>query len=170
MITTDTDLLVTREGVRLHVRPAGGDDEPLLAGFFAGVTPEDLRFRFLTGMRQVGHDQLVAMIRANDDRTESLIAFADDGTVVAAAMLAGDGARGCAEAAIAIRGDMKRRGIGWTLLDHLLVHARQRGYACVESIEDRTNATALALEEEMGFERLPVEGEPALVRVRHRLR
>lgn len=150
MSTTDTDLLVTREGVRLHIRPAGGNDEALLAAFFAGVTPEDLRFRFLTGVRQVAHNQLVAMIRANDDRTESLIAFADDGTVVAAAILAGDGARICAEVAIAIRGDMKRRGIGWTLLDHLLVHARERGYRSVESIEDRDNGAALALEQEMG--------------------
>lgn len=170
MTTTDTDLLVTREGVRLHVRSARGQDEVLLAAFFADVTPEDLRFRFLTGVRQVGHDQLVAMIRANDDRTESLIAFADDGTVVAAAMLAGDSARVGAEAAIAIRGDMKRRGIGWTLLNHLLVHAREQGYRSVESIEDRSNVTALELEGEMGFKRMPVEGEPTLVRVRRTLR
>ncbi|EIZ79100.1 hypothetical protein WSK_2287 [Novosphingobium sp. Rr 2-17] len=170
MTTIDTDLLVTREGTRLHVRPVRLDDEPTLVDFFAHVTPEDLRFRFLTSLREIGHERLVAMAAANDERTESLIAFADDGMVVAAAMLAGDLAGECAEAAIVIRGDRKGLGIGWTLLDHLLVHARRRGYTSVESIEDRSNRAAITLEQDMGFELFPVEGEPMLVRVRRQLR
>jgi hypothetical protein len=78
MTIIDTQLLVTREGVRLHVRQARSEDEQVLATFFSRVTPEDLRFRFLTSVRQVSHDRLVAMAQPNDDRTKSLVAFDDD--------------------------------------------------------------------------------------------
>ncbi len=112
MTTTDTELLVTRQGVRLHVRPACDADEPALAAFFARVSPEDLRFRFLTGVREVSHARLSSMIHANDEANESLVAFADDGSIVAAAMLAGDDRATTAEAAIAIQRDRKQQGIG----------------------------------------------------------
>ena len=86
----DSEQIITRAGVRLHVRRTRDEDEPALAAFFASVTPEDLRFRFLATLRHVGHERLVAMIRANDARNESLIAFVDDGSVAATAILAGD--------------------------------------------------------------------------------
>lgn len=52
----------------------------------------------------------------------------------------------------------------------MLTHARQLGYALIESLEDRTNRRAIALEQEMGFETFSVEGEPTLVRVACQLR
>ncbi len=170
MTTPDTDLLITRDGVRLHVRPTRAEDEARLAAFFAQVTPEDLRFRFLTGIREVSHDRLADMIRANDDRSLSLIALGDDSSVLAAAMLAGDDAGETAEAAIALRGDMKQRGIGWTLLDHLVTQARHRGYRTLEAIEDRENRSAITIEHEMGFERHPIDDDPTLVRLSKKLR
>ncbi|WP_267395114.1 MULTISPECIES: GNAT family N-acetyltransferase [unclassified Sphingomonas] len=170
MPITESQPLVTRAGVRLHVRRARGADEQLLATFFSHVTPEDLRFRFLTGVRQVSRERLAAMADANDDRTESLVAFDDGGEIVATAMLAGDATRERAEAAIAVRGDRKGQGIGWRLLETLVSHARQMGYAAIEAIEDRANNEALVLEREMGFETSFVEGDPSLVRVVCRLR
>lgn len=129
MIAADTEMLLTRHGTVLHVRPAREEDEPALAAFFANVSPQDLRFRFLTGVRVVSHERLSGMIRANDATSESLIAFDDGGSIVAAAMLAGDDTLQTAEAAVAIRRDMKAHGIGWTLLDHLVGHAKQRDIA-----------------------------------------
>lgn len=163
MTIADTELLVTRQGVRLHVRRARSEDEAALAAFFAHVSPEDLRFRFLTGVREVSHERLRSMIDTNDGHTESLIAFADDGSVLAAAMLAGDDTSSTAEAAIAIRRDMKRQGIGWTLLDHLVEHARRKGYRTIEALEDRDNRSAIMIEKEMGFEPHAVEGDPMLI-------
>lgn len=169
MTTTDTELLVTRQGVRLHVRPACDADEPALAAFFARVSPEDLRFRFLTGVREVSHARLSSMIHANDEANESLVAFADDGSIVAAAMLAGDDSATTAEAAIAIQRDRKQQGIGWTLLDHLVEHARRKGYRAIEAIEDRDNRSAILVETDMGFEPHAVEGDPTIVRLRRHL-
>lgn len=169
MTTIDPELLVTRQGVRLHVRPARDEDEAALAAFFARVSPEDLRFRFLTGVREVSHERLSSMIHANDEASESLIAFAEDGSIVAAAMLAGDSTATTAEAAIAIQHDRKQQGIGWTLLNHLVEHARRKGYGVIEAIEDRENRSAILVETDMGFELHPVEGDPTIVRLRRNL-
>lgn len=165
MIAADTEMLVTRHGTVLHVRPAREEDEPALAAFFAKVSPEDLRFRFLTSVRVVSHERLSGMIRANDATSESLIAFDDGGSIVAAAMLAGDDIAKTAEVAVAIRRDMKARGIGWTLLDHLVGHAKRKGYRTIEALEDRDNQSAITIEKEMGFIPHPVESDPMLVRL-----
>ncbi|QYF87019.1 GNAT family N-acetyltransferase [Brevundimonas sp. PAMC22021] len=166
----DSEQIITRAGVRLHVRRTRDEDEPALAAFFASVTPEDLRFRFLATLREVGHDRLVAMIRANDARNESLIAFVDDGSVAATAILASDGAGKRAEAAVVLRGDLKGQGVGWSLLDHLVSRARARGYAVIEFIEGHANRSALEIEREMGFEEEVVDGDPSLVQVSRFLR
>lgn len=169
MIAADTEMLLTRHGTVLHVRPAREEDEPALAAFFADVSPQDLRFRFLTGVRVVSHERLSGMIRANDATSESLIAFDDGGAIVAAAMLAGDDTLQTAEAAVAIRRDMKAHGIGWTLLDHLVGHAKRKGYRTIEAIEDRDNRSAISIEKEMGFAPYPVEGDPMLVRLKREI-
>lgn len=161
--------LETRSGFRFPVRPVGSDDEPRLADFFHHVGPEDLRFRFLSTVREVTHDQLVAMMNP-DRQTDSILAETEQGEVVAAAMLAGDAAGERGEVAVSIRADHKGRGIGWTLLDHLVEIARARSYTSIESIEDRQNRAAIALEQEMGFHAEPVSGEPTLLLVRRLLR
>lgn len=160
--------LQTRSGFRLSVRTASAEDETRLADFFQQVGPEDLRFRFLSTVRNVSHDRLVAMVDP-DGRTDSVIAENEDGEIVATAILAGDQAGDRGEVAVSIRSDHKGRGIGWTLLDYLVNTARARGYASIESIEDRQNRAAIALEQEMGFVTAPVDGEPTLVLVRKSL-
>ena len=45
-----------------------------------------------------------------------------------------------------------------------------RGYAVVESLEDRANHAALQVENDMGFDVAPVEDDPTLVWVSKRLR
>ncbi|HEX2019818.1 MAG TPA: GNAT family N-acetyltransferase [Aurantimonas sp.] len=160
--------LQTRSGFRLSVRTTSIEDETKLAEFFQQVGPEDLRFRFLSTVRNVSHDRLVAMIDP-DDRTDSVIAEDEDGEIVATAMLAGDQAGDRGEVAVTIRSDHKGHGIGWTLLDYLVETARARGYASVESVEDRHNRAAIALEQEMGFVTEPVDDEPTLILVRKSL-
>ncbi len=53
--------LVTRTGFGFNVRPVTPADEGVLADFFHHVTPDDLRFRFLTTMKEVSHARLVDM-------------------------------------------------------------------------------------------------------------
>ena len=79
MTLLDHERLVTRTGLRLEVRAARGEDERALAAFFARVTPEDMRFRFLSTLGTPGHDQLLALIEKPASDGESLIAWGEDG-------------------------------------------------------------------------------------------
>ena len=169
-MASDMAELITRGGLRLHVRTAEPADEVLLAEFFRNVAPDDLRFRFLTGLNQVRREQLMAMLSVDHERTETLLAF-DPGQdkLVAVAMLAGDEQLHTAEVAISVRADCKHKGVGWTLLDHVLRFAEQRGFSAVISIESRANREAIELEREMGFSVEEVPGDPTLVIVRRPL-
>ena len=159
--------LVTRSGFEFDVRPVAPSDEAELATFFAHVTPQDLRFRFLDS-RKLGADLIRSMTAVDHDLSERFLAL-EGGQVVASALLAMDQARERGEVAVAIRPDYKQRGISWTLLEHVTRYATARGLKMIESIESRDNRAAIALEQEMGFTLSPIEGEPSLVLVRRSL-
>ncbi|MEP7350788.1 MAG: hypothetical protein ABI668_12685 [Sphingorhabdus sp.] len=76
--------LTTNSSFRFHVRSAHPRDEATLTDFSRMLPPEDLRFRFLSGLRKVGHDHLAEMTRDDDPTKISFLAMsADDGTMVA---------------------------------------------------------------------------------------
>lgn len=167
MVFTDPAVtLTTRTGLRVLVRPAGEADHAALAGLFGSVTADDLRFRFLASVRQVAHDQLVAMTRIDHRQTENFLAFTDDGaTLVATAMLACDPEIRHAEVAVAIHGAYKARGLGWELLRYVADAARARGITTIESIESRRNRAAIEIEQDLGFVANAVPGDATLVRL-----
>lgn len=160
--------LVTNSGLRLHLRPACPDDEADLAEFFAGVSAEDLRFRFLTAVRRVSHDVLVDMTNVDHERTESFLAY-DGRKLVASAMLAADSALDKAEIAIAVRSGYKNRGVGWALLEYAARYAQAKGIKVMESVESSDNYAAVRLEEEMGFSVKPYPGDATLMLLERKL-
>lgn len=160
--------LTTRCHFAFTVRPAAAADEPVLAEFFTHVADDDLRFRFLSGQRTVSHDQLATMLR-HDRQTENFLAFANDGTLIATAMLACDAALTRGEVAIAIRSDHKGRGVGWELLEHVARYAETSGIKILESMESRENHAAIELERDMGFTVNSCPGDATLVVVRRDL-
>jgi len=161
--------LITRGGVAMHVRPVVPTDEGALAELFRHVTPEDIRFRFLTGLREVGRDRLTAMAQIDYRRMINFLAFAEDGQLIATAMLACDPDCVRAELAISVHADFKGRGVSWTLLQHVLDYARAEGIETVESVESSDNHAALKLEREAGFETVPDESGGTEVTVRRRV-
>src|SRR3546814_7250652 len=108
--------VVTRSGLSLSLRPVTRDDGPLLRDFFDKVTPEDLRFRFLTAMLRVSDDQIASMIDVDHKQTEAFLAFVDDGALVGSAMIAIEPAGERAEVSIAVRENGRTKGVGWPLL------------------------------------------------------
>lgn len=160
----------TRMGLRFSVRPAQPSDEDALAEFFTHVTPEDLRFRFLTGMKQVSHERLAEMTSIDHHQTENFLAFVDGKSeVIATAMLACDARMKTGEVAIAIRKDYKARGVSWDLLAHVAAYAEAKGLITLQSIESRDHHAALDMEREMGFVAGPYPDDPSLVLVQRQL-
>lgn len=154
--------LTTWTGFEFKVRSATPADEPALAELFARVSDDDRRFRFLSGVKTVGHDLLDRLTHVDHLRTEDFLAF-DGDILIASAMLAADAAMERAEVAISIRAEYKHRGVGWALLDHVAREAERRGIRLLESIECRDNREAIALEKEMGFAATAYPGDSTLV-------
>lgn len=160
--------LLTNSGLKLSVRPVRKEDGPRLRDFFAKVTPEDLRFRFLTGLLEVSDDQIAAMVDVDHKQTEDFLAFVD-GDLVATALVASDLSRERAEVAIAVRADFKRKGIGWTLLNHVADHAKALGIETLEALENRQNQAAIEVERDSGFTVRAYPGDATLVVVSKQL-
>lgn len=162
--------LVAKTGLRVFVRPAEPDDAPALGAFYARLTLEDLRYRFLTAVREVGEARLIEMVSVDHDRTENFLAFwAGTDMLVASAMLIADEARERAEVAIAVRSDLKRRGIGARLLMHVAEYAEARRIRILESISSADNWALIELERRLGFTAAPLPDEPCLVHLQRRL-
>lgn len=162
--------LTTRSGFDFQVRAAQPTDKAALATFFTHVEKDDLRFRFLSALKTVGPHLLASLTDVDHDRTENILAFDADGeTIIASAMLAAgaDGKR--AEVAMAIRADYKRKGISWTLLEHVAQLAKAKGIQTLESIEARDHHEAIEMEREMGFTASACPGDPTLVVLRAKL-
>lgn len=162
--------ITTRTGQEFHVRPASPDDEETLGAFFEGVTPQDMRFRFLSALKTVSHERLVAMTNVDHRQTENFLAFIDgDPEIIATAMLActPDMAKG--EVAIAILPEFKGKGISWELLAHVARFAEAKGVKTLESIESRDHHAAIEMEREMGFKATSYPGDASLILVQRTL-
>jgi GNAT superfamily N-acetyltransferase len=154
---------LTRSGFRLQVRAACPDDEGIVTEFFAHVTPEDLRFRFLADVSPVEPSHIRTLTRVDHQQIEDFLAFTEDRSMmVASAMLACDKAMERGEVAIVIRATHKHKGIGWELLAHVVRYAETLGLSTIESIESRDNHAAIELERAMGFTAKPVPDDPTL--------
>ncbi|MEE4450262.1 GNAT family N-acetyltransferase [Novosphingobium resinovorum] len=156
--------LPTRSGIDLDVRQATEADAPALMDFFARVTDEDRRFRFLAAADAVRPEQIEPLVHADHFRTESWIGTnRASGQIVASGMLACDGPLDTAEIAISVCGTHRGKGIGWAMLDFIAGQAQARGCRRAIAIESRDNHAAIDLEREKGFHAEPLEGDPTLV-------
>lgn len=162
--------LQTRTGFCFRVRSVGPGDDAALGEFFSHVTPEDLRFRFLSSVNVVSHAQLMALINVDHRQKENFLAVDSDGiTIIATAMLACDPALTVGEVAISIRPDFKGRGVSWELLEHVAHFAEALGVRTLQSIESNANHAAIELEREMGFTARSYPGDATLTLVERKL-
>jgi GNAT superfamily N-acetyltransferase len=160
---TEPVQLSTRSGLTIEVRSVRDTDRDLLAALFDQVSAEDRRFRFFTASPHLRPDQAETLVAVDHWQTESYLAFAPGGELVASGMLACDKAMDSAEVAISIRSDRKGQGIGWSLLRFIADEAQRRGVKTLSSIESRENHLAIELEREMGFVARSVDGDPSVV-------
>jgi acetyltransferase len=159
--------LVARSGYAFQVRPAKPADEAALGEFFTHVSTDDLRFRFLSAIHKVGHDQLERLVTVDHEQTENFLAIEPGtGRIIATAMIAADDLLDKAEVAIAIRADFKRGGISWALLDHVAAFAASKGIKTLESVESRENHEAIKLERERGWTASSAAGDAGQIVLR----
>ncbi|MEP2101716.1 MAG: GNAT family N-acetyltransferase [Parasphingorhabdus sp.] len=164
LIVSNSIPLTTNTGFEFHVRPVEPEDKEALRKFFANVSKEDLRFRFLSSMPEVSNSILDSMINVDHEHKEDYIALdIDDKTIIASAMIGANADRSEAEVAIVTRSDYKHRGMSWTFLEYVTSAARQSGIKKLQSIESRQNHEAIELEREMGFTVQSYPGDATLM-------
>lgn len=143
--------LMTRTGVRIHVRPALISDEAALTDFFNALSAEDLRFRFGGTSRVIEPETVRPLLNTGRSDCITFLAIVNDRGIVAASTLADVPRTTNAEVALSVHPLWKAHGIAWTLLDHTLGYATTHGLEHVTSYESGDERLAINLEHEMGF-------------------
>jgi acetyltransferase len=156
-------------GYRLTIRPIRPEDEAAHNAFIAAMSPDDLRMRFFGAVRGFDHSHLARMTQIDYDREMALIATAADASGVQQTLgvvrIVADPDNECAEFAVAIRSDLKGKGLGRLLMTRIINYARARGTRFIVGEILRENTAMLALAKACRFEIQPSD-DHAVVSVR----
>lgn len=157
------------DGTRLQLRPVVPEDEPAFHEMFGMLTPEDVRMRFRAELKELTHVMAARLTQLDYDREMALVLCEPESRpgqspIFGVARLWADADNERAEAAMAVRSDMKGRGLGALLLERIIGYARSRGTGALFADALAENEPVLKLCQSMGFRVAPLEGEPGTVR------
>jgi acetate---CoA ligase (ADP-forming) len=147
--------VILRDGGTLRLRAPAESDREALTAFFSGLSPESLYLR-LHGFRRIGPDLIDPVLACSWSERGALIGCLSDRggseRVVALASYVRAPASESAEMAFVVSDDQQGRGIGTRLLEQLARRAREAGIA--EFVADvlASNAAALSVFADAGFE------------------
>ncbi len=144
----------TRGGETLTLRPIRPEDAEAHAAFFARLTPEDIRWRFFSQLKELPPQQIARMTQIDYDREMAFVAVRQAGRVeellgVARLIREPDGETG--EFAVIVDRRMKGQGLGRRLMERLFDWARAQGIATIAGQVLADNAPMLAFTRSLGF-------------------
>jgi acetyltransferase len=158
----------THDGLEVMLRPIRPEDEPALRAAFKKLSPEDVRLRFFTPIRELSHQFAARLTQIDYNREMALVATPpdrpDDLLGVVRITMDPDNRRG--EYAVVVRSDLKGRGLGYLLMSRIIAYARSRGAAEVVGDVLAENQGMLRMCNKMGFEQHADPEDPQLVHVR----
>ena len=156
----------THDGERLVVRPIRPEDAEQHGAFFSRLSPQDIRYRFFTAMRELSPEQMARLTQIDYDREMAFIAARQAGgeTVGVARVVCEDDREG--EFAVIVQADMKGRGVASHLMHRLIDWARGRGLREVVGQVLADNAPMLAFVRHLGFRVRRMPEEPDVVEAR----
>ncbi len=141
------------DGRPLDLRPIRPEDEPAHRKFIAQLNPEDIRFRFFGLVRELEHSQMARYTQIDYEREMAFIATRrETGETLGVARIVIDPDNTCAEFAIAVRSDLKGKGLGSLLLEKLIRYCNQRHTQRVVGHVLPDNFRMLALAKKYGFQ------------------
>ena len=138
------------------LRPVRPEDAPAFVAFFNRLSPQDVRLRFFSPIREPAPRLLARLTQIDYDREMALVLFHGP-DLLGVSRFAADPDNAKAEFAVTVRSDLKGHGLGRLLLHEIVEQARRRGTAEVFGDILADNAPMLALARELGFS-LAAEG------------
>ncbi|HZS83199.1 MAG TPA: GNAT family N-acetyltransferase [Stellaceae bacterium] len=158
------------DGTAIRLRDIAPGDEGLLQELLRRMSPDDVRLRFFAPIRELSPALAFRLSHPDPGREIAIAALPETGAdFLGVARLFADETRRRGEYALAVRTDMKGRGIGYLLLGRVLARAKAMGMTEAWGDVLRENETMLQMAREHGF---TIEDHPedaALARVRKRL-
>ncbi len=162
----ETDI-TTRSGARYHIRPIRPEDAPLLQALVARMDPHDLRLRFFSPLRELPIAMAAKLTQIDYDREMALVALdpADRQRLMGIVRIAADPDNQRAEYAVMVDSKVKGQGLGYALMQRILIYAKTRGIGEVFGEVLRENTSMIRLCKQLGFSCVPVADEPGILRV-----
>jgi acetyltransferase len=150
----------------MRIRPIRPEDEGLYQDFFAAVTPEDRRLRFFGVGPKLSHGSLARFTQIDYAREMAFVAVEQkSGALLGVVRLIADPDYTHGEYAIIVRSDLKGRGLGWRLMQHLIDYAKAEGLKELHGSVLAENTTMLRMCRELGFAVDREPGDESLRRV-----
>jgi acetyltransferase len=157
----------TPEGMRVFIRPIRPADENLYGDFIAKLSPEDIRFRFLSPRKEFSHQFIARFTQIDYARAMAFVALPkNQQELLGVARLAADPDYRSAEYAIIVRSDLKGRGLGFLLMRHLIRYAESEGFRNLYGGVLAENERMLKMCRDLGFEVTPDPEDLGLRKVR----
>lgn len=155
------------DGTRVLIRPIRAEDRQLEKDFIMGLSTESRRLRFLGDFKQPSETLLDQLLDTSDPHNVAFVALIHDGGElreigVSRFAVEPDG-KSC-ECAISVADDWDHRGLGATLMTHLINVAREKGFAQLFSIDSAGNLAMRDLAKELGFTAHADQDDAAVVR------
>ena len=160
----------TDNGYRIFIRPIRPADEHLYEGFIEKLSPEDIRFRFLTPRKEFSHKLIARFTQIDYARAMAFVALdKEQKELLGVARLAADPDYITGEYAIIVRSDLKGTGIGWALMCHLIRYAEKEGLRELVGDVLANNQRMLEMCRALGFAISPDPEDLSIRRVRLKL-
>ena len=149
-------------GESMTIRPIRPEDAEAHAAFFARLSPQDVRYRFFSAIRELSREQIARLTQVDYDREMAFVAVRDTtGETTGVVRLVCEPNGRSAEFAVIIQADMKGRGLATSLMRRVIDWAKKKGLSEVTGQILADNAAMLAFIRHMGFSvrRMPDDPE-----------
>jgi GNAT superfamily N-acetyltransferase len=154
------------DGTRVLIRPIRAEDRQLERDFIMGLSPESRRFRFCGTFKEPSEALLDQLMDTDDSQKVAFVAVIHDNghlrEIGVSRFAAEPDGRRC-ECAIAVSDDWNNRGLGVTLMKHLISVARDKGFAQLFSIDSAGNQPMHDLTNYLGFDRHAIPDDASMV-------
>lgn len=154
------------KGISVTIRPIRPEDASAHTALFARLTPDDIRYRFFSALRQLSPERIARMTQVDYDREMAFVAVRGEETVGVGRLIC-DGDVG--EFAVVVQPDMKGHGLARRLMERLIGWARSQGMSAVVGQVLADNQPMLAFMRRLGFTLHRMEDEPDVVEARFAL-
>lgn len=143
----------SRSGESFTIRPIRPEDAEQHAGMFKRLTPEDVRYRFFSAIKELSPEQVARMTQVDYDREMAFVAIREgDGAMVGVSRLVYDPRSRIGEFAVLVQPDQKRRGLARHLMERLIDWGRLRGAREIIGQVLADNVPMVSFVRRLGFE------------------